>query len=88
MQIAAWVVEAPHRPMVRATREEDPGPGDVLVETAGCGVCHTDLGFFYDGVPDPAPVSPDARPRNQRHASSPPVRAPASGSAARSSSRP
>jgi len=26
-------------------------PGDVLVEIAGCGVCHTDLGFFYDGVP-------------------------------------
>jgi 6-hydroxycyclohex-1-ene-1-carbonyl-CoA dehydrogenase len=27
------------------------GPGDVLVEVAGCGVCHTDLGYFYDGVP-------------------------------------
>lgn len=26
-------------------------PGEVLVEVAGCGVCHTDLGFFYDGVP-------------------------------------
>ena len=26
--------------------------GDVLVEIAGCGVCHTDLGFFYDGVPN------------------------------------
>ncbi len=26
-------------------------PGDVLVEVAGCGVCHTDLGYFYDGVP-------------------------------------
>jgi 6-hydroxycyclohex-1-ene-1-carbonyl-CoA dehydrogenase len=25
------------------------GPGDVLVEI---GVCHTDLGFFYDGVPN------------------------------------
>lgn len=24
--------------------------GDVLVRVAGCGVCHTDLGFFYDGV--------------------------------------
>ncbi|MFZ3046765.1 MAG: 6-hydroxycyclohex-1-ene-1-carbonyl-CoA dehydrogenase [Desulfatirhabdiaceae bacterium] len=24
---------------------------DVLVEVAGCGVCHTDLGYFYDGVP-------------------------------------
>ena len=26
------------------------GPGEVLVEIAGCGVCHTDLGYFYDGV--------------------------------------
>jgi 6-hydroxycyclohex-1-ene-1-carbonyl-CoA dehydrogenase len=26
-------------------------PGEVLVEIAGCGVCHTDLGYFYDGVP-------------------------------------
>lgn len=27
------------------------GPGDVMIEVAGCGVCHTDLGYFYDGVP-------------------------------------
>ena len=27
------------------------GPGDVLVRVAGCGVCHTDLSYFYDGVP-------------------------------------
>lgn len=26
-------------------------PGEVLVEVAGCGVCHTDLGYFYDSVP-------------------------------------
>lgn len=26
-------------------------PGEVLVQVAGCGVCHTDLGYFYDGVP-------------------------------------
>jgi 6-hydroxycyclohex-1-ene-1-carbonyl-CoA dehydrogenase len=25
--------------------------GEVLVEISGCGVCHTDLGYFYDGVP-------------------------------------
>ena len=23
---------------------------EVLIEVAGCGVCHTDLGYFYDGV--------------------------------------
>lgn len=26
-------------------------PGEVLVEVAGCGICHTDLGYFYQGVP-------------------------------------
>ncbi|HDI78264.1 MAG TPA: 6-hydroxycyclohex-1-ene-1-carbonyl-CoA dehydrogenase [Desulfobacteraceae bacterium] len=26
-------------------------PGEVIVEVAGCGVCHTDLGYFYEGVP-------------------------------------
>ncbi|HJL54512.1 MAG: 6-hydroxycyclohex-1-ene-1-carbonyl-CoA dehydrogenase [Candidatus Thalassarchaeaceae archaeon] len=29
---------------------EDLGSDEVLVEVAGCGVCHTDLGFHYDGV--------------------------------------
>lgn len=27
------------------------GAGEVLVEIAGCGVCHTDMSYFYDGVP-------------------------------------
>jgi 6-hydroxycyclohex-1-ene-1-carbonyl-CoA dehydrogenase len=27
-----------------------PGAGEVVVEVAGCGVCHTDLGYYYDGV--------------------------------------
>lgn len=26
-------------------------PGDAVVEIAGCGVCHTDLSYFYMGVP-------------------------------------
>ncbi len=26
-------------------------PGEVCVKIAGCGICHTDLGYFYDGVP-------------------------------------
>jgi 6-hydroxycyclohex-1-ene-1-carbonyl-CoA dehydrogenase len=37
--------------MARAEREESPGAGEAIVAVAGCGVCHTDLGFFYDGVP-------------------------------------
>lgn len=27
-----------------------PGTGEVVVEVAGCGVCHTDLGYYFDGV--------------------------------------
>ena len=26
------------------------GPGEAVVRVAGCGVCHTDLGYLYDGV--------------------------------------
>ncbi len=53
MTIAAhrWVMTAVNAAMSR----EDfgltgPGPGEVSVEIAGCGVCHTDLGYLYDGV--------------------------------------
>lgn len=31
--------------------EPSPGPGKVVVRVAGCGVCHTDIGFWRDGVP-------------------------------------
>jgi 6-hydroxycyclohex-1-ene-1-carbonyl-CoA dehydrogenase len=38
--------------MERKTVDLPPvSPGEVIVEVAGCGVCHTDLGYFYDGVP-------------------------------------
>jgi len=29
----------------------DPGPDELVVRVAGCGVCHTDVGFAFDGVP-------------------------------------
>jgi 6-hydroxycyclohex-1-ene-1-carbonyl-CoA dehydrogenase len=51
VRIVSWVVEEPGRPMVYRERDEAPGTGEVLVEVAACGVCHTDLAFFYDGVP-------------------------------------
>ncbi|MEP7329555.1 MAG: 6-hydroxycyclohex-1-ene-1-carbonyl-CoA dehydrogenase [Betaproteobacteria bacterium] len=37
-------------PFQRSAFVADPGPGEVVVAIAGCGVCHTDLGYFYDGV--------------------------------------
>jgi 6-hydroxycyclohex-1-ene-1-carbonyl-CoA dehydrogenase len=34
----------------------DPSPDSVVVEVAGCGLCHTDIGFAYDGVPTRHPL--------------------------------
>ncbi|MEE9561939.1 MAG: 6-hydroxycyclohex-1-ene-1-carbonyl-CoA dehydrogenase [Thermoanaerobaculia bacterium] len=33
-----------------------PGPEQVVVEVAGCGVCHTDVSFAVDGVPTRHPL--------------------------------
>ncbi len=51
MRIEAWTVREPGVRMVAEQRDELPGQGEVLIEVAGCGVCHTDLGYYYDGVP-------------------------------------
>jgi len=52
MTIAAhrWLMTASGEPLVRADFNAEPGPGEVVVAVAGCGVCHTDLGYYYDGV--------------------------------------
>jgi len=55
MRVAAWTVKKPGEPMVLDERDESPAPGEVIVRVAGCGVCHTDLGFYYDGVPTRKP---------------------------------
>lgn len=34
----------------------EPGPSEVIVEVAGCGVCHTDIGFVYQGIPTRHPL--------------------------------
>jgi 6-hydroxycyclohex-1-ene-1-carbonyl-CoA dehydrogenase len=34
----------------------EPGPEEVVIEVAGCGVCHTDVGFATDGVPTRHPL--------------------------------
>jgi len=51
MNIKSWMVREVAEPMVLMEREQTPVEGEVLIEVAGCGVCHTDLGFFYDAVP-------------------------------------
>jgi len=37
-------------PLSKVEFDAQPDPGEVVVQVAGCGVCHTDLGFYYDGV--------------------------------------
>jgi len=34
----------------------EPGPDQVVVKVAGCGVCHTDIGYAFDGVPTRHPL--------------------------------
>jgi 6-hydroxycyclohex-1-ene-1-carbonyl-CoA dehydrogenase len=51
MRLASFLVQRPGEPMVRCEREESPGAREVMIRVAGCGVCHTDLGFFYERVP-------------------------------------
>ncbi len=65
-KILAWQMTKPSDPKTGEPgvleRVELPvpelGEGEVLVEVAGCGVCHTDLSYFYLGVPtvNPAPL--------------------------------
>ena len=46
MNAQRWVVEEPGKPLARVDFElQEPEANEVVVEVAGCGVCHTDLGF-------------------------------------------
>ena len=50
-EMIGWEMEAPGRPLKRVERPLPvPGPEEALVRVAGCGVCHTDLGYFSQGV--------------------------------------
>jgi 6-hydroxycyclohex-1-ene-1-carbonyl-CoA dehydrogenase len=33
------------------TAQGELSPDEVIIEVAGCGVCHTDIGFAYEGIP-------------------------------------
>jgi 6-hydroxycyclohex-1-ene-1-carbonyl-CoA dehydrogenase len=50
IQAHRWQMTAPQAPLERVDFDVEPGAGEVVVEIAGCGVCHTDLGYYYDGV--------------------------------------
>ncbi|HEU5314795.1 MAG TPA: alcohol dehydrogenase catalytic domain-containing protein, partial [Chloroflexota bacterium] len=51
ISIASWQMRAVREPLVLGEWAlGEPQPGQVVIRVAGCGVCHTDLGYLYDGV--------------------------------------
>src|SRR3972149_3773984 len=66
-EIRAWQMDGSGAALVRRTLPVvEPKAGEVLVEVAGCGLCHTDLSFLYCGggprwsaraAPSPPPPS-------------------------------
>lgn len=51
-----WSLAAPGRFAWRAAAIPVPGADEVVVAVAGCGVCHTDIGFAYEAVPTRHPL--------------------------------
>jgi 6-hydroxycyclohex-1-ene-1-carbonyl-CoA dehydrogenase len=49
-QARRWVMTAVGAPFESETFWAKAGPGEVVIGIAGCGVCHTDLGYLYGGV--------------------------------------
>ena len=48
----AAVFYEPNKPLkIEEVPTPEPGPGQLLVKTAACGVCHTDLHYIDHGVP-------------------------------------
>lgn len=46
-----WLMDAVSQPFQRQVCSfAAPAKDEVIIEVAGCGVCHTDLGYLYDGV--------------------------------------
>ena len=57
MEMISWKMSAAGKPIEKVVSPlPAPGPGEVLLKVAGCGVCHTDLGFYYNGVRTKSPL--------------------------------
>ena len=57
MSMISWQMVEPKKPLQRVEAPVPaPGQGEVRLRVVGCGVCHTDLGFFYDGVRTKSPL--------------------------------
>ena len=50
-KIATWQMTEPGKLIKTSIDAPELQPGEVLVEIAGCGVCHTDISYFFHGVP-------------------------------------
>jgi 6-hydroxycyclohex-1-ene-1-carbonyl-CoA dehydrogenase len=50
MSATQWLMTGAGEPLLERPFMPEAGAGEVVVKVAGCGVCHTDLGFYYDGV--------------------------------------
>jgi 6-hydroxycyclohex-1-ene-1-carbonyl-CoA dehydrogenase len=57
MSMISWQMVEPKKPLQRVQSPVPaPGKGEVRLRVVGCGVCHTDLGFYYDGVRTKSPL--------------------------------
>ncbi|MFO0553342.1 MAG: 6-hydroxycyclohex-1-ene-1-carbonyl-CoA dehydrogenase [Polyangiaceae bacterium] len=59
VKIRSWQMTGVRQPLSPTTRDLDESalqPNTVVLRVAGCGVCHTDLGFLYDSVPTRHPL--------------------------------
>lgn len=46
-----WEMQSPGAALTRTRVESfEPAANEAVVRVAGCGLCHTDLGYLYDGV--------------------------------------
>lgn len=53
----AYQLTAPGKPLeLRELDALEPAVDEVIVLVAGCGICHTDVGFAFDGVPTRKPL--------------------------------
>ena len=57
MSMISWQMVEPKKPLQKVEAPlPSPGPGELRLRVVGCGVCHTDLGFYYDGVRTKSPL--------------------------------
>ena len=57
MKVKAAVFREIHQPLtIEDVDLADPGPDEVLVKTAACGVCHSDLHALHGAIPSPQPA--------------------------------